>query len=51
MIYLFQPLIILLSGLISAANGAEKTNYMINPVYIKGRSPVWTLGDQKVVEG
>ena len=46
---LFQPLVILFSGLILTVNGAEKTNYMINPVYINGKSPVWTLGDQKVI--
>ena len=48
MICLFQPLFILLSGLLSTVKG-EKTNYMINPVYINGKSPVWTIGDQKVV--
>ncbi|KAF9245489.1 hypothetical protein DTO006G1_2244 [Penicillium roqueforti] len=48
MIRLFQPLLILLSALLATVK-AEKTNYMINPVYINGKSPVWTLGDQKVV--
>ncbi|KAJ5210407.1 hypothetical protein N7472_000546 [Penicillium cf. griseofulvum] len=47
---LFQLLFILLSGFISTVNGVEKTNYMISPVYDHGKSPVWTLGDQKVIE-
>ncbi|KAJ5816782.1 hypothetical protein N7447_009015 [Penicillium robsamsonii] len=46
----FFQLFIFLSGLISTVNGAEKTNYMINPVYENEKSPVWTLGDQKVIE-
>ncbi|KXG45786.1 uncharacterized protein PGRI_046420 [Penicillium griseofulvum] len=45
----FPLLFVLLSGFISTVNG-EKTNYMINPVYDHGKSPVWTLGDQKVIE-
>ncbi|KAJ5372242.1 hypothetical protein N7517_004248 [Penicillium concentricum] len=46
----FFQLFIFVSGLISTVNGAEKTNYMINPVYENNKSPVWTLGDQEVVE-